>query len=109
VFSLNRFDLCNSRLQWIGLGAVYGVSPAMGIGVRWAVFDNKHKTGTPLADENSARLPRVKTVGYWRRSTRLPFSARRFGAIHETNRTAQCGRSGTYIVIPAGDLKGSWL
>jgi hypothetical protein len=65
VLPIDRFELRDGHLGWMDLAAAYGLGTAVEIRVRWSEFDNDRETNVPLAGEYSARLPEMRSDGYW--------------------------------------------
>lgn len=65
VLPIDRFEIRDGELQWTDLAAAIGMKPEIQTEIRWSAFDNERETRTPLAGENSVRLPLMREDGYW--------------------------------------------
>jgi hypothetical protein len=65
VLPLDRFEVRDGRLEWADLAAAYGFGQSPETVIQWAIFDNESETSTPLSGENTTRLPRMQSDGYW--------------------------------------------
>lgn len=65
VLPVDRFELRDSRLEWVDLAATHGLSAPLELAVHWAAFDNDTGTSRPLPGAVTSRLPRMDGDGYW--------------------------------------------
>jgi hypothetical protein len=72
VLPVDRFELRDGRLEWMDIGAAYGLGTPLEIGIRWAAFDNERETSDPIAGATSAQLPRMESDGYWMATLESP-------------------------------------
>ena len=65
VLPVDRFELRDGRLEWTDVAAAYGLTKPMEIRINWSTFNNEREMSEPISGENSQRLPRMPSNGYW--------------------------------------------